>query len=137
MPLLTLDSRARDDYDTTTSKDVRIEIENSISFRKISLIFMDLPVDDSVNESIYYIRFREFPKNIKSASFQDYGAFCVVKQAGNGFRSISFENETFAQTIDLGEVKTFSEFNISLHYRNGASAPLTLTSDWSIICRIE
>lgn len=141
MPLLSIDSRARDDYDTTQPNNIRIVIENSISFRKISLVFADLSIDpDSAGdniESCYFMKFREFPKNVRGAAFQDSSSFILVKRSAVSYRSMSFENESFAQTIDLGEEKTFSEFNISLHYRSGAAVPLSLTNDWSAVFRVE
>lgn len=141
MPFLTIDSRERDDYNTTPSHNIRIVIENSITFRKISLVFMDLPIDADAegdnSESCYYMKFREFPKNIRSSNFSDASNFILVKRSAVNYRSMSFENESFAQTIDLGNEKTFSEFNISLHYRTGAAVPLSLVSDWTAIFRTE
>jgi hypothetical protein len=139
MVLLAIDSRDRENPSANTDS-IRIVLENSIQFRKISLIFMDLPIDTNEagdSECSYYMKIRELPSNVRGAQYGDAASFILIKNSAVGFRSMSFENESYAQEIDIGEPKMFSELNISLHYRKNAATTLSMTSDWSAIFRIE
>lgn len=109
--LLTIDSRDRENTTSTATETVRIVLENSIQFKKISLVFMDLPIgeDDTGGslESSYFMRIAELPANVRGTSYADSAAFILIKNASVGYRSISFENSSYSQTIDLGEYKIF------------------------------
>ena len=136
--LLTIDSRDREDYDTTTSNDIRIVLENSLSIKSISLVFMDIPVDSNDSESIYYIIIKELgDKNVRGSRYRDVASFAQVKTAPYGKRTLAFENQSYIQSITFPQPKTISEFNIRIRYRVKASAPLIMTSDYTAIFRIE
>ena len=138
---LTIDSRNRENYENTLSSDIRIVFQDPVEFSKISLVFMDLPIDEDSSgnndESCYFMRIEELPKNIISSQFSDQASFILVKRSPVNYRSMSFENETFMQTIDLGSKQRFSEFNIRLFYRSNAAAQLSLVSDWNAVLRLE
>jgi hypothetical protein len=138
--LLTIDSRDRADLTNLATNSIRILIDQSITFRKISLIFMDLPVDEQDvddEESCYYMSFAELGNNVRGCSYADQSTFILIRASDLGYRSMSFENESYTQELDLGSQKTFSEFNITLRYRKNAAQPLQLVSEWSCILRYE
>jgi hypothetical protein len=117
---------------------IRIVLENSISIKRISLVFMDIPVDDSTTESIYFMTIQELgDKGVRGTRYRDSASFIQIKNAAKGFRTLAFENQSYLQSIDLGQPRTFSEFNIRLRYRVDAEIPLTMSSDYSSIFRIE
>jgi hypothetical protein len=88
--LLTIDSRDREDYDTTTSNDIRIVLENSLSIKSISLVFMDIPVDSQDSESIYYMTIKELgDKNVRGSRYRDAASFIQIKNAPYGMRTLA------------------------------------------------
>lgn len=136
--LLTIDSRDREDYDTTTSNDIRIVLENSLTIKSISLVFMDIPVDSQDSESIYYMTIKELgDKNVRGSRYRDAASFIQIKNAPYGMRTLAFENQSYIQSITFPQPKTISEFNIRLRYRVNAASPLVMSADYSAIFRIE
>ena len=136
--LLTIDSRDREDYNTTYSNDIRVLLENSLTIKSISLIFMDIPVDSQDSESIYFMTIKELGnKNVRGSPYRDAASFIQIKNAPFGMRTLAFENQSYIQSITFVQPKTISEFNIRLRYRVNAASPLVMSADYSAIFRIE
>jgi hypothetical protein len=138
--LLTIDSRDRANLSDTATNSIRVIISEGITFQKLSLIFMDLPIDIpdvEDEESCYYMTIAELPKNVRGANYADQSTFILIRNSDVGYRSMSFENESYSQQVDLKSPQTFTEFNITLRYRKGATNELQLISDWSCILRYE
>jgi hypothetical protein len=129
--LLIIDSRDREDQ-AGDRTDIRIVFQKPITFSRISLLFMDMPNDSSDTESIYYITVDELPNGIRGSKISDNATFCQIKTIPEGFRSMSFENLSFNQEIDLKTPQLFTEFNIHLRYRQDA-VNLAVNNDYSII----
>ena len=129
--LLIIDSRDRvDQSDDRTN--IRIVFQKPVQFSRISLLFMDMPNDSSDTESIYYITVDELPNGVRGSQITDNASFCQIKTIPQGYRSMSFENLSFNQEIDLGKRQLFTEFNIHLRYRQDA-VNLAVNNDYSII----
>lgn len=134
--LFTIDSRDREN----TSGDInniRLTIEGGITFRRISLIFADIPNDSTDSESLYFITIRELGNGVRGTRYNDSASFVQCKMAATNQRSFAFENLSYAQTVDLGQNRTFTEFNVQIRYRTDAAKPLEMTSDYSCIFRIH
>jgi hypothetical protein len=132
--LLIIDSRDRvNQVDDRTN--IRVVFQNPLRFSRISLLFMDMPNDSSDTESIYYITIDELPYGVRGAKSTDNASFCQIKTIPQGYRSMSFENLSFNQEIDLGMPRIFTEFNIRLKYRQDA-VDLAVSNDFSIIFKI-
>ncbi len=134
--LFTIDSRDRE-TGSSGIENIRIIIEGGITFRKISLIFADIPNDATDTESLYFITFRELGGGVRGSRYGDSASFVQCKMAATDQRSFAFENLSYAQTIDLGSNRTFNEFNIQMRYRVDASEPLQMVSDYSLIFRLN
>lgn len=138
MSLIVIDSRDRLNPSSTTPTDVVIPLETPINIRKATLIFVDIPIpEDGQAESCFFIRVQEFGTNVHSSKHTDKGSFVIMRDAEEGYRTLSYENANYTQTLDIGSHKMISELNISFHYRSGATSELTLVDDWSLIMRIE
>ena len=129
--LLIIDSRDRVDQ-TDDRAHIRIVFRKPVQFSRISLLFMDMPNDSSDSESIYYITVDELPNGVRGSQVSDNSTFCQIKTIPQGYRSMSFENLSFHQEIDLGNPQTFTEFNIHMRYRQDA-VNLAINNDYSII----
>ena len=134
--LFTIDSRDRQG-DNSSIEDIKLIIEGGITFRKISLIFADIPNDVSDSESLYFITVRELGTGVRGSRYNDNASFVQCKLAAAHQRSFAFENLSYAQTIDLGSNQTFTEFNVQMRYRQDADEPLEMVSDYSLIFRIH
>jgi hypothetical protein len=134
--LFTIDSRDREPG-AAGIQDITLKIEGGITFNKISLIFADIPNDVADTESLYFITIRELGTGVRGTRYNDNASFIQCKMAGLDQRSFAFENLSYSQTIDLGQNKTFTEFNVQLRYRADAAAPLEMVSDYSLIFRIH
>lgn len=136
--LLIIDSREREDFDNTDPTNIRILLENSIKIKKISLVYIDLPVDGNDTESNYYLTIQELgEKGLRRTRYRDTASFIHIKGAPQGFRSIAHENQTFSQSIELHKERNFTEFNIQLRYRANTSTPLVINNDYTVIFKIE
>lgn len=135
--LFTIDSRDRETNGTDGIENIQLKIEGGITFRKISLIFADIPNDSSDSESLYFITVRELGNGVRGTRYNDSASFVQTKMAATNQRSFAFENLSYAQTVDLGANKTFTEFNVQLRYRSDAVDPLTMTNDYTMIFRIH
>jgi hypothetical protein len=134
--LFTIDSRDREPG-SSGNEDIRLVIEGGITFRKISLIFADIPNDAADTESLYFITIRELGSGVRGTRYNDNASFIQCKLAGLNQRSFAFENLSYSQTVDLGQNMTFNEFNVQLRYRVDAAEPLEMTNDYSLIFRIH
>lgn len=135
--LFTIDSRDRENSASSAVENIRLTIEGGITFRRISLIFADIPNDASDTESLYFITIRELGTGVRGSRYNDNSSFVQCKMAATNQRSFAFENLSYAQTIDLGSNQTFTEFNVQLRYRQDADAPLEMINDYSLIFRIH
>jgi hypothetical protein len=137
--LLVLDSRDRDDITNEDRKKIRLTFPHGINFRKISLVFMDFPIDASEDdeEALFYITIDELPINVQGTNYADRASFVQVRTSDSGGRSLAFQESSFSQTIDLGSVQTFTEFNITIRYRLKTTETLIINSDYSAIFKIS
>jgi len=134
--LFTIDSRDRE-AGADGIENIRLVIEGGITFRKISLIFADIPNDVSDTESLYFITIKELGSGVRGSRYNDNASFIQCKMAATNQRSFAFENLSYAQTIDLGSNQSFSDFNVQMRYRVDAAQPLEMVSDYSLIFRIN
>jgi hypothetical protein len=135
--LFTIDSRDRETGSSDGIENIRLNIERGITFRSISLIFADIPNDSADSESLYFITIRELGTGVRGSRYRDSASFVQCKMAATNQRSFAFENLSYAQTVDLGQNHTFTEFNVQMRYRKDAAEPLAMTSDYSLIFRIH
>lgn len=134
--LLNIDSRDRVNPHNLNRESIRVRFDNPITFRKISLIFMDMPNEATDTESMYYVTIEEIGYGCRGAKAGDSASFIQIKNAPTEYRSFAFENQSFNQVIDLGQNRNFTEFNIKIRYRSGAE-PLQIGLDYSCIFRIH
>jgi hypothetical protein len=137
--LLTIDSRDREDTANEDKTRIRVMFEGGISFKSISLIFMDLPIDGDENddEAVYFITIEELPQKVRGSKNSDKSTFVQVRSSDVGGRSLAFENNSFNQIITLPHEQTFTEFNIIIRYRLKTAETLKLVSDYSCIFKIS
>lgn len=135
--LFTIDSRDRETVGSDGIENIRLNIEQGITFRSISLIFADIPNDSTDSESLCFITVRELGTGVRGSRYNDNASFVHCKMAATNQRSFAFENLSYAQTVDLGQNHTFTEFNVQMRYRTDAAEPLQMTSDYSLIFRIH
>ena len=86
--LFTIDSRDRENT-SDGQENIRLTIEGGITFRRISLIFADLP-NDVDNESIYFMTIRELGNGVRGTRYNDNASFVQIKTAPTDSRSFAF-----------------------------------------------
>ncbi len=87
--LFTIDSRDRE-AGADGIENIRLVIEGGITFRKISLIFADIPNDVSDTESLYFITIKELGSGVRGSRYNDNASFIQCKMAATNQRSFAF-----------------------------------------------